>query len=319
MSLESKVVVVTGASAGLGRAIAECFAQRGARVALLSRDPDRMQQVRTEIELAGGQCLAFEVDVADAGAVEAAASAVEAAWGDIDVWVNNAMVSVYSFAHEMTAEEFKRVTEVTYLGTVYGTLAALKRMIPRDRGAIVQVGSGLAYRGIPFQSAYCASKHAVEGLLDSLRAELVLLKSNVRVTMVHMPAMNTPQFDWVKSRLPRKSQPVPPIFQPEVGARAVVWAAEGYRPRELNVGFNPRLFLAKIFPWAGDWYLGRFGYRQEMTDEPENPARPHNLWQTVRGNFGAHGRFDHVARTKSRYLQLRMRLYELFNPTRFSH
>jgi NAD(P)-dependent dehydrogenase (short-subunit alcohol dehydrogenase family) len=315
MSLDSKVVVVTGASAGLGRAIAVAFAKKGSKVALLSRDQKRMEMVKAEIELSGGKASVFPSDVADASAVESAAQKIEEELGLIDIWVNNAMLTVYSLVHEMTADEFKRVTEVTYLGTVNGTLSALKRMIPRNKGVIVQVGSVLAYRGIPFQAAYCASKHAVKGFLDCLRAELIHLRSRVRVTMIQMPALNTPQFDWVKSRLPNKSQPVPPIFQPEVGAEAVVWAAEHYRQRELTVGFNSFviLWLNKFFPGVGDWYLGRYGYKGEMTEEPEDPERPHNLWETVRGNYGAHGRFDHRSKNQSRHLKLFMGLYGLFH------
>src|SRR5918912_496967 len=230
-----EVVVVTGASAGVGRATAVAFAKRGARVGLLARGRDGLEGARTEVESAGGKALIIPADVSDADAVEEAAQRVEEDLGPIDVWVNNAMTSVFSPVKEMTPEEFRRVTEVTYLGYVYGTMAALKRMLPRNRGTIVQVGSALAYRGIPLQSAYCGAKHAIQGFMDSLRCELLHDGSRVRVAMVQMPALNTPQFGWVKSRLPHKAQPVPPIYQPEVAAEAIHWAAHHER-REIWVG-----------------------------------------------------------------------------------
>src|SRR5579885_599235 len=221
-----EVVVVTGASAGLGRAIVRRFAREGAHVGLLARGRDGLEGAKKDAEELGGKALVLPTDVADADAVERAAEAVEREFGPIDIWINNAMVSVFSPVKEMKHEEYRRVTEVTYLGYVHGTLAALRRMLPRDRGAIVQVGSALAYRGIPLQSAYCAAKHAIQGFCDSLHCELIHDNSRVRLTMVQMPALNTPQFRWVKSRLPRKAQPVPPIFQPEVAAEAIVWASE---------------------------------------------------------------------------------------------
>jgi short-subunit dehydrogenase len=228
---------------------------------------------------------------------------VEEQLGPIDIWVNNAMLSVFSPIKLTAAEEFKRVTDVTYLGYVYGTLAALKRMLPRDRGVIVQVGSALAYRGIPLQAPYCAAKHAVQGFMDSLRCELLHDRSHVRVTMVQMPALNTPQFRWVKSRLPHKAQPVPPIFQPEVGAQAVVWAARHPR-RELSVGWPTVKAIVgnKLVPGIADWYLARTGYRAQQTREPADPNRPHNLWEPLPGDRGAHGVFDHRARDWSAQL-----------------
>src|SRR5438034_6802471 len=235
-------VVVTGASAGVGRATARKFARNGARVALLARGRDGLEAARKEVEELGGKALVVPVDVANAEQVEAAAAQIEAELGSIDIWINNAMVSVFSPVKEMTPEEFRRVTEVTYLGYVYGTLAALKRMLPRDRGVIVQVGSALAYRGIPLQAAYCGAKHAIQGFMDALRCELLHDGSRVRVTMVQMPALNTPQFGWVKSRLPHKAQPVPPIFQPEVAAGAIHWAAHHAR-RELIVGGSTSIVL----------------------------------------------------------------------------
>jgi short-subunit dehydrogenase len=258
-----RVIVITGASAGLGRAIAQAFARsERARIGLIARGKDGLEAAKEEVESFGGSALILPADVADAEAVEAAAVKVESELGPINVWVNDAMTSLFSPVKEMTPGEFKRVTEVTYLGYVNGTLAALKRMLPRDRGTITQVGSALAYRGIPLQAAYCASKHAIQGFMDSLRSELIHDKSNVWVTMVQMPAMNTPQFDWVKSRLVKKAQPVPPIYQPEVGAKAVVYASH-HRRREIFVGMptvkaiiGNRLFPGSIFLNPIDsWFL----------------------------------------------------------------
>jgi NAD(P)-dependent dehydrogenase (short-subunit alcohol dehydrogenase family) len=286
------VVVVTGASAGLGRAIARAFAREGAYIALLARGRDGLEAARDEVQALGGKALVIPVDVADADGVEQAAEAAEREFGPIDIWVNNAMVSVFSPVKAMAAEEYKRVTEVTYLGVVYGTLAALRRMLSRDRGVIVQVGSALAYRGIPLQSAYCAAKHAIQGFTDSLRSELIHDKSNVRVTMVQLPAMNTPQFSWVKSRLPRKPQPVPPIYQPEIGAEAVHFAAHNER-REMYVGYPTveAIVADKIAPGFADWYLARNGYDAQQTNEPVESDRRDNLWEPVPGDHGAHGAF----------------------------
>jgi NADP-dependent 3-hydroxy acid dehydrogenase YdfG len=298
--VKNEVIVVTGASAGLGRAIARHFGRKGAKVGLLARGVDGLEGAKREIEAAGGSALVLPTDVADADAVEAAAARVEEEFGPIDIWVNNAMASVFSPVKQMKPEEYKRVTEVTYLGVVYGTLSALKRMLPRDRGTIVQVGSALAYRSIPLQSAYCAAKHAISGFTDSLRCELIHDHSNVRITMVQMPALNTIQFDWVKSRLKRKAQPVPPIFQPEVGARAVYWAAHHNR-REIFVGMPTVAAIEgnKIAPGLLDRYLGRTGYDSQQTDEPEDPNRPNNLWEAVPGDHGADGRFGDRAHPRS--------------------
>ncbi|MEZ4680261.1 MAG: SDR family oxidoreductase [Caldilineaceae bacterium] len=299
-----EVVVITGASVGVGRATAREFARRGAHIGLLARGEDGLAGARRDVEALGGRALLFPIDVADAEAVEAAAAEVEATFGPIDFWVNNAMTSVFSPIKSMTAAEFKRVTEVTYLGVVYGTLAALRRMLPRDRGSIVQVGSALAYRGIPLQAAYCGAKHAIQGFCDSLWSELVHDGSNVQVTMVQMPALNTPQFGWVKSRLPKKAQPVPPIYQPEVAAEAIVWAAHHHR-RELTVGGMNSVILwgNKFFPSFGDWYLAQTGYDGQQTDAPRNPERPDNLWEPVDGagggDHGAHGDFDRRAKDHS--------------------
>jgi NAD(P)-dependent dehydrogenase (short-subunit alcohol dehydrogenase family) len=295
-----EVVVITGASAGVGRATVRAFARRGAHIGLIARGRDGLEAARAEVEAEGGRALVLPVDVADPDQVEAAAAEVEREFGPIDVWVNNAMVSVFSPVKEMTADEFRRVTDVTYLGYVYGTLSALRRMLPRDRGAIVQVGSALAYRGIPLQSAYCGAKHAVQGFTESLRCELLHDGSHVRLSMVQMPALNTPQFDWVKSRLPNKAQPVPPIYQPEVAAEAIVWAAYHDR-RELNVGLSTALVVAlnKLVPGIGDHYLAWTGYDGQQTGEPRDLASPHNLHDPVPGDHGVEGRFADRARGTS--------------------
>jgi short-subunit dehydrogenase len=299
---EKETVVITGASAGLGRAIACEFARRGGRIGLLARGRKGLEAAAADVRSAGGVPLILKADVADAQAVESAAAAAEAQFGPIDVWVNNAMVSVFSPVREMQAAEYKRVTDVTYLGVVNGSLAALKRMLPRNHGKIVQVGSALAYRSIPLQSAYCAAKHAIVGFTDSLRCELIHDRSRVSVTVVHMPALNTPQFAWVKSRLPNRAQPVAPIFEPEVGARAVFWAAHHDRGEVFVGGSTVEAIVGnKIAPRLLDRYLGRTGYDSQQTDEPEDPGRADNLWQAVDSvrDFGAHGSFDTRARPHS--------------------
>ncbi|MEO8045382.1 MAG: SDR family oxidoreductase [Spartobacteria bacterium] len=299
---KSRVVVITGASAGVGRATVRAFAEEGAHLGLIARGRAGLEGARREAETCGGRAIVLPADVADAEAVEAAAAEVENTLGPIDVWVNVAMTSVFSPIKKMTAEEFKRVTEVTYLGYVYGTLAALKRMLPRDRGAIIQVGSALAYRGIPLQAAYCASKHAIQGFCDSLRSELLHDKSKVTLTMVQMPALNTPQFRWVKSRLPHKAQPVPPIYQPEVAARAILFASHHSR-REIYVGLPTVEAIVgnKIAPGLLDHYLAWTGVSGQQTDEREDPDRPDNLWEPVDAetDHGAHGQFDARARPRS--------------------
>jgi NAD(P)-dependent dehydrogenase (short-subunit alcohol dehydrogenase family) len=300
MSVET--VVVTGASAGLGRAIAKEFGKQKAQVALLARGKKGLDGAAAEIESLGGKALPLPTDVADSAAVEAAAEETERHFGPIDAWINNAMVTVFSPVKEMKPEEYKRATEVTYLGVVYGTLAALKRMLPRDRGKIVQVGSALTYRSIPLQSAYCAAKHAILGFTTSLRCELIHDRSNVSVSMVHMPAMNTPQFSWVKNRLPHKPQPVPPIYEPEVGARAVYWAAHHDR-REVYVGTPTVAAIVgnKVAPDVLDHYLGRTGFKSQQTPEMDDPSRPNNLWEPVDSSedFGAHGHFDNRSHSRS--------------------
>lgn len=289
-----EVVVITGASAGVGRASVREFARHGASIGLIARGRDGLEVARREVEEAGGDALVLPVDVANHDQVEAAAAEVETRLGPIDMWVNNAMASVFSPIKDMTSEEFKRVTEVTYLGYVYGTLAALKRMLPRDRGTIVHVGSALAYRSIPLQAAYCAAKHAVLGFFASLRTELLHDQSNVRTTMIQMPALNTPQFGWVKSRLPRKAQPVPPIYQPEVAARAIYYAAHHPNRREYYPAWSSvkAIFGNKLAPSLLDHYLARTGYDSQQYDGLEDPNRPNNLWEPVPGDHGAHGAFD---------------------------
>jgi NAD(P)-dependent dehydrogenase (short-subunit alcohol dehydrogenase family) len=295
-----EVVVITGASAGVGRATAREFGRHGASIGLVARGTERLEATRKEIESLGGRALVLPCDVADPEQVEKSAAAVEAEFGTIDVWVNNAMASVFSPVELMTRNEFKRVTEVTYLGVVYGTISALRRMRRRDRGSIVQVGSALVYRSIPLQSAYCAAKHAVAGFTDSLRCELIHERSRIHLTMVQMPALNTPQFSWVKSRLPRKAQPVPPIFQPEVAARAIYWAAH-HRRREIWVGGSTVAAIVgqKVSPGLLDVYLGRTGYEAQQYDGPSDPHQPDNLFQPVPGDFGAHGNFDERAHERS--------------------
>lgn len=296
----SLVVVITGASAGVGRATVREFARQGAHIGLIARSRDGLEGARREVEAAGGRALVIPTDVALSDQVESAAAAVERMFGPIDVWVNNAMVSVLSPAIEVTPEEFKRVTDVTYLGYVYGTLAALRRMKPRDRGVIVQVGSALAYRSIPLQSAYCGAKHAVQGFVNSLRSELIHDGSHVHITTVQLPAVNTPQFSWIKSRMPRHPQPVPPIYQPEVIARAIYWAAR-HRRREVSVGWPTVKAIVgnKFIPGLLDHYLAWVGYESQQTTQPIDPDRPNNLLRPLSGDYGAHGRFDAGARDES--------------------
>ncbi|QJW91200.1 SDR family oxidoreductase [Spirosoma taeanense] len=290
---EKKVVVVTGASAGLGRAIVREFAREGADVALIARGIDGLEGAKREVEACGGRALICQLDVADAEAIEKAADEIDATLGPIDVWVNNAMNSVFSPIRDMKAEEYKRVTEVTYLGQVYGALAALKRMQPRNRGSIVFVGSALAYRGIPLQSAYCAAKHAIQGFYDSLRAELLHDQSAIKTCMVQLPAMNTTQFGFVRSKLPNKPRPMGTIYQPEVAARGIVYASK-HNHREYYIGWPTVEAIVgnKIAPSVGDLVLARTGYKGQMTDEPEDPNRKDNLWEPLPGDHGAHGPFD---------------------------
>ena len=302
------VIVITGASGGVGRAVARRYGARGDKVALLARGADGLAGAAGDVEAAGGTALPIEVDVADHEAVDAAAGQAENELGPIDVWINDAFSGVFAPFMDVTPEEFKRVTEVTYLGYVYGTRAALSRMLPRDRGVVVQVGSALAYRGIPLQSAYCGAKHAIQGFTESLRCELLHDGSNVHVTMVQLPAVNTPQFDWGLSRLGKRAQPVPPIFQPEVAARGIVYAADHPKRREYWVGGSTAatLLANAVAPGLLDRYLARTGVKSQQTDQPKPPDQPANLWQPADGphepDYGAHGRFD--GRAKDRSFQL---------------
>jgi NAD(P)-dependent dehydrogenase (short-subunit alcohol dehydrogenase family) len=293
-------VVVTGASAGVGRAVVRRFSQEGADLGLLARGTDGLEAARKEMEAQGGRALAIPTDVADAAGVEEAAGRIEQELGPIDIWVNNAMVTVLSPFKHVTPDEFRRVTEVTYLGVVYGTMAALRRMVPRDRGSIVQVGSSLAYRAIPLQSAYCGAKHAIKGFTESLRTELLHDGSNVSLSMVQLPALNTPQFDWCRARVSRQPQPVPPIYQPEVAAEAIAWAARSGR-RQVWVGWPTTLTITaeKLVPGLLDHYLAESGYRSQQTDEPIPKDRRDNLMEPVPGDHGAHGRFDRRAHASS--------------------
>src|SRR5579863_3737063 len=296
--METQTVVVTGASAGIGRATARLFGERGARVALIARGQAGLDGAVRDVEQAGGQALAISADVADYEQVTAAARKAEERFGPIDVWVNVAFTSVFSPFSEITAEEFRRVTEVSYLGFVHGTMAALALMRPRGRGTIVQVGSALGERSIPLQSAYCGAKHAINGFTSSLRCELLHEDSGVQVTVVQMPAVNTPQFSWVRSRLPNHPQPVPPIYQPEVAARGVVYAADHPGRKQYWVGASTTatILANRVAPALLDRYLARTGYSAQQTSEPADPGRPDNLLQPVDGvnghDFGPHGAFD---------------------------
>jgi NAD(P)-dependent dehydrogenase (short-subunit alcohol dehydrogenase family) len=298
-------VVVTGASAGIGRASAEAFGARGDKVALLARGEKGLAAAAAAVEAAGGEPLVVPVDVADQAQVSRAAAHVEEGLGPIDVWVNAAFTSVFAKFMDIEPDELRRVTDVNYHGYVYGTRAALERMLPRDRGAIVQVGSALAYRGVPLQTAYCGSKHAIQGFHESLRTELLHDGSNVHVTMVQMPAVNTPQFSWVLSRLPHHAQPVPPIYQPEVAADAVLYAADHPQRREYWVGGSTAATLAAnaVAPGLLDRYLARTGMKSQQTSEPRDPQRPVNLWKPADGpdgrDFGAHGVFDDTSKERS--------------------
>jgi short-subunit dehydrogenase len=300
--MRSRVVVVTGASSGLGRAIARAFGARGEHVALLARGRDRLDATADEIAAAGGVALVIPTDVADCRAVADAGRRVEAELGAIDVWVNNAMTSVFAPFTDIEASEFERVTAVNYLGFVHGTMTALHHMRPRDRGTIVQVGSALAYRSIPLQSAYCGSKHAVLGFTASLRAELLHERSGVQVTMVQMPGMNTPQFSWVRAKLPGHPQPVAPVYQPEVGARAVLYAADHPNRHNYYVGMSTSLTVLgnKVAPGLLDRYLAATNYQAQQMEAPPAPTNAAgNLFAPVPGDFGAHGIFDDTAKSSS--------------------
>jgi short-subunit dehydrogenase len=295
-----EVVVVTGASAGVGRAVVREFAKKNADVGLIARGVERLEAAKREVEECGGRALAVPADVADAEAVERAAERIEEELGPIDIWVNDAMTTVFAPFSQITPEEFQRATEVTYLGFVYGTMSALRRMRARNRGTVVQVGSALAYRSIPLQSAYCGAKHAIVGFTDSIRSELIHEKSDVHITVVHLPAMNTPQFSWCRTKLPRQPQPVPPIYAPEVAARAIYWAAHNRR-RELYVGLPTAeaIYAQQFAPGFADRYLAENGYDSQQTSDPVPSDRPDNLFEAAPGNWDSHGIFTDRASNSS--------------------
>jgi NAD(P)-dependent dehydrogenase (short-subunit alcohol dehydrogenase family) len=308
--MDSQTVVITGASAGIGRATARLYGQRGANVGLIARGRAGLDGAGRDVEEAGGKALAISADVADYQQVAGAARQVEELFGPIDVWINVAFTSVFAPFAEITPEEFRRVTEVSYLGFVHGTMAALSRMRPRNHGTIVQVGSALGSRSIPLQSAYCGAKHAINGFTSSLRCELLHEKSGVKVTVVQMPAVNTPQFSWVRSRLPNHPQPVPPIYQPEVAARGVVFAADHPGRKQYWVGTSTAATILgdRLAPALLDRYLARTGYNSQQTPEQARPGRPDNLMQPVDGpdgpDFGPHGVFDDRSHKRSHQLWL---------------
>lgn len=288
-----KVVVVTGASAGVGRATVRAFARRGCSIGLIARGTEGLEAAASEVRREGARAVAVPADVSDADAVERAAETIERELGPIDVWVNVAMTTVYAPVADITPAEFRRATEVTYLGYVYGTMAALRRMRARNRGTIVQVGSALSYRAIPLQAPYCGAKFAIRGFTDALRSELLHDRSDIHITMVQMPALNTPQFDWGRNKLPMRPQPVPPIYQPEVAADAIVFASIARR-REVWVGASTfkAILASRIAPWLLDRYLARFGYSSQLSSEPALKDAPDNLFRPIEGDYGAHGRFD---------------------------
>jgi len=305
-AVNGQVVVITGASGGVGRATAHAFAKRGARIALLARGEKGLQECRDEVEALGGRALCVPTDVADHEQVEAAAARAESELGEIDVWVNDAMSTVFATFADVKPEEFKRATEVTYLGAVYGTMSALRRMRARNAGTIVQVGSALSYRAIPLQSAYCGAKFGIRGFTDSIRVELRHEGSAVHITMVQLPGVNTPQFNWCRSKLPDHPQPVPPIYQPEIPAEAIYWAAH-HRRRELWVGYSTlqAIIGTKLSALAGDIYLARTGFSgQQMQDRPVPPDRPDNLFEPVPDKAATHGIFDDQAKSRSPQLWL---------------
>jgi short-subunit dehydrogenase len=299
----AEIAVVTGGTAGVGRAVARRLAAEGMDVAVLARGWDRLDATADELRRLGVRALAIEVDIADDAAVDEAAAEIERELGPIDVWINNAMATLFAPVREIEPAEFRRATEVTYLGAVWGTMAALRRMLPRDRGTIVQVGSALAYRGIPLQSPYCGAKHAVQGFTESLRTELLHDGSNVHVTMVQLPAHNTPQFSWGRTKMPRQPQPVPPIFQPEVAAEAVVYAVR-HRRREILVAWpTVKAVLGnRIAPGYVDRYLAKHGFDDQQTGDPVDADRADNLFEPVPGEFAAHGQFDAQSKSGSAFL-----------------
>jgi len=296
----AKVVVITGGTAGIGRATARQFARQGFNVALLARGQERLEATAREVEEAGGEALAIPVDVAHWDQVERAADAVMDRFGRIDIWVNNAFAGIFSPFLDMSMEEYRRVTDVTYLGQVHGTRAALKHMAPADRGCIVLVGSALAYRGIPLQSAYCAAKHAIQGFQDSVRCELLAMKSKVRLTMVQLPGVNTPQFDWIRARCDHEPRPVGTVYQPEVAARAI-WKAAHSRRKQWIVGLpaHQAIIGDKLISPLLDRYLARTAIEGQQDERRVEPDRKDNLFEPLRRDPQAHGRFDEGARRRS--------------------
>ena len=296
----SKIAVITGAGAGVGRAVVTEFAKAGYDIALLPRDPDRLERAAFETRQHGVRALPIPTDVADAKAVEAAAIRVETELGPIDVWVNVAFSTVFAPVAELTPEEVERGTQVTYLGQVHGMMSALKRMRTRNRGSIVNVGSALTYRSVPLQSIYCGAKAAIRGFTDSLRSEIIHDKLDIHICMVDLPAVNTPQFNWAVNKLGYWAQPVPPIYQPEVPARAVLFGAE-HRRREIWVGWPTvqAIWANRIAPAFADRYLAKYGYSSQTTDRKLPPDYKGNLWEPVKGDYGAHGRFDDKSRSGS--------------------
>lgn len=294
------VVVITGASGGVGRATARAFARRGAKLALLARGTDGLEGAKEEVESLGGRALVLPTDVAQFDQVQSAADRAENELGPIDIWINNAMVSMYCPFIRMEPDEFRHIVDVTFLGSVHGARCALDKMVPRNRGKIIQVGSALAFRSIPLQSAYCASKHALQGFMESLHTELLHQKINIGLTMVNMPALNTTQFVWTKNRMPHKARPAGTIFQPEVAADAILFAAENDR-REIMVGYTTveATLGEKIIPGTLDKYLSKVGWDGSMLPEPADPNQPDNFWQPVSGDYGAHGPFDQISHSFS--------------------
>jgi NAD(P)-dependent dehydrogenase (short-subunit alcohol dehydrogenase family) len=305
MSKQPEVVVITGASGGVGRAAARKFSGEGAKIGLIARGRRGLEAAAREVEDAGGQALVLSLDVADHDRVEAAAAAVEDAFGPIDVWVNDAMVTVYAEFLDIEPEEFRRATEATYLGMVWGTRAALKRMVPRDRGSIVQVCSAMSYRGIPLQAPYCGAKHACKGFTESVITELLHRGSKVRMSMIQLPGLNTPQFTWGRTKLPKQTMPVPPIYQPEIAADAIHYAAH-HRRRQIYVGIPTVMNIIgeRVAPWLLDHYLAKKGFDSQMTDDDLDPKGHDNLFEPVDEDRGAHGPFDEMAHGFSPQYQL---------------
>ena len=308
MSNQREVVVITGASGGIGRATARKFAGEGAKIALIARGRNGLQAAAREVEQSGGEAMTLPIDVADHDQVEAAASSVEDAFGPIDVWVNDAMVTVYAEFLDIEPDEFRRATEVTYLGMVWGTRAALKRMVKRDRGSLVQVCSAMSYRGIPLQAPYCGAKHACKGFTESIITELLHHKSKVQVSMVQLPGLNTTQFTWGRTKLPKQTMPVPPIYQPEVAADAIHYAAH-HKRRQIYVGLPTVMNILgeRVAPWLLDRYLAKSGYKSQMTDQPLEPHGHDNLFEPVDEDRGAHGPFDDQAHSVSPQYELAKR------------